>query len=306
MVLLIGASGYVGQAFADELRRRGIAFVSVTRATLDYTRFDRLFTFVRSRKPEFILNAAGYTGRPTIESCESARTVTVQANTLLPQTIARVAYLTKTPWGHVSSGDIFSGVKVRSNGSFRLERDLVRADLRDLFANRPNEFRGFSEVDEPNFSFRAQPCSFYSGTKALAEEGLHWFSQGYIWRPGPMFDGTDHPRNLLRYVCGCPTAEFAFGSLSHRGDFVRACLELWERRASFGTYHIANSGVVTGEQILRHAKNNVGGSHRKVSGSVAYSHPPVHCMLDTTKLRRAGIEVRSVKDALGESEIRGN
>jgi hypothetical protein len=33
-------------------------------------------------------------------------------------------------------------------------------------------FRGFTETDAPNFSFRSPPCSFYSGTKALGVEAI--------------------------------------------------------------------------------------------------------------------------------------
>ena len=40
------------------------------------------------------------------------------------------------------------------------------------------------------------------------------------------------------------------GAYSHTGDFVRACLDLWERGAPFGIYNIANPGLVTNSQIV--------------------------------------------------------
>ena len=40
MILLLGATGYVGQAFASELRRRGHSFIPLTRKAIDYTRFE--------------------------------------------------------------------------------------------------------------------------------------------------------------------------------------------------------------------------------------------------------------------------
>src|SRR3954466_19020 len=126
MILLLGATGYIGQAFANELRRRGCLFVPLTRKALDYTNFDILFDYIRKIKPEFLINAAGYTGRPNVDGCEVARGDTVQGNTLFPQMVARVCFMTNTPWGHVSSGCIFSGAKVAQNGHLRIENDLAQ------------------------------------------------------------------------------------------------------------------------------------------------------------------------------------
>src|ERR1017187_76348 len=172
MILLLGASGYIGQAFASELRRRRCAFIPLMRLAIDYTQFDLLFDYVRKMNPAFIINAAGYTGKPTMDSCELDRGETLHGNTLLPQTIARVCLITNTPWGHVSSGCIYSGAKVIKNGETRVERDLSRPELKRLFVEHPEKFYGFTELDPPNFSFLCPPCSFHSGTKALAEEAI--------------------------------------------------------------------------------------------------------------------------------------
>ena len=59
MILLLGATGYLGQGFARELRRRGSRFVPLSRSALDYTRFELLFDYVRKMKPDFVINAAG-------------------------------------------------------------------------------------------------------------------------------------------------------------------------------------------------------------------------------------------------------
>src|SRR5258708_4953287 len=103
MILLLGASGYIGQAFARELRRRGSCFIPLTRKAIDYSQFGLLFDYVRKMRPTFVINAAGYPGKPNVEACEPAREETLYANTLLPQTVARVCLMTNTPWGHVSS-----------------------------------------------------------------------------------------------------------------------------------------------------------------------------------------------------------
>jgi dTDP-4-dehydrorhamnose reductase len=310
MILLTGATGYIGQAFAAELRKRGLPFVPLSRQTLDYTRFDVLFNYVRSVNPRFIINAAGFTGRPDIQDCESHRTETIRANTLLPQTIARVCYLTKTPWGHVSSGGIYSGAKIEERSELRVERNLSQPAVRALFDAEPGKFLGFSELDAPNVSFHSHPCSFYSGSKALAEEALQWMDQGYVWRPGPVFDEVDHPRNYLSAIHQSGPIRDGVNSLSHRGDFVSACLDLWERRAAFGTYNVVNRGALSNRQIAQAIQRILRTGPVQFQDpeagddSLANGRPQANCILDNTKLAAAGIPMRPVDQAM-EAALQG-
>src|SRR5579872_6394918 len=132
MIILLGGSGYIGQAFVAELQKRNEPFKSVSRAQIDYSQFDVLLRFLRDIKPAFLINAAGYTGKPNVDACEIAKADTLQGNSLLPQTIAHACAATGTPWGHVSSGCIFSGAKIEQNGKVTVEKDLTRPDLKAL------------------------------------------------------------------------------------------------------------------------------------------------------------------------------
>src|SRR5215831_13750121 len=140
MILLLGATGYIGQAFATELRRRKHLFIPLTRKAVDYTNFNILFDYVRQSKPDFLINAAGYTGNPNVDACEIVRAETLQGNVVFPQMVARVCLLTNTPWAHISSGCIYSGAKVIENGVPHVERDLNQKRLQQLFANHPEWF----------------------------------------------------------------------------------------------------------------------------------------------------------------------
>src|SRR3984957_746877 len=124
MILLLGASGYIGTAFVTELQRRKKEFVPLARRQVDYTRFDLLLEFLKSKKPAFVINAAGYTGKPNVDACELDKAGTLAGNTLLPQTIAHACEATGIPWGHVSSGCIFAGAKISRNGTVEAEKDL--------------------------------------------------------------------------------------------------------------------------------------------------------------------------------------
>ena len=64
------------------------------------------------------------------------------------------------------------------------------------------------------------------------------------------FDQFDNPRNYLSKVQNYPKVYDNVNSLSHRGDFVAACLDLWQKRAPFGTYNLTNPGFVSTRQVV--------------------------------------------------------
>ncbi len=308
MMVLLGASGYIGQAFAQVLKERGQPFTALSRKQVDYTRYDVLLQFLREAKPSFLINAAGYTGKPNVDACEEARAETLAGNTLLPQTIAHACLTTGTPWGHVSSGCIFSGAKIVEDRKPWVEKDLTKAGLKHLFQKKKDAIQGFSETDIPNFTFHDPPCSFYSGTKALAEEAIAGIGQSYLWRLRIPFDEFDNPRNYLSKIQRYPKVYDNVNSISHRGDFVRACLDLWERRAPFGIYNVTNPGFVTTrevvsliEKILKPKRAFEFWKDDTEIYSIAAKTPRSNCVLDVSKLLATGVSIRPVQEALEAS-----
>ena len=308
MILLLGASGYIGEAFAKELQRRKIDFLPLARKQTDYTRFDMLLEFLKSRKPEFVINAAGFTGKPNVDACELDKAGTLAGNALLPQTIAQACAALKIPWGHVSSGCIFSGAKIIEGGKTRAEKDLTKPELRSIVEKSPDKIRGFTETDTPNFSFRDLPCSFYSGTKALGEEAIANIGQSYIWRLRIPFDEFDNARNYLSKVQRYAKVYDNVNSISHRADFAKAALDLWERRAPFGIYNVTNPGFVTTRhvveqigKILKPAKKFEFWQSDEEFYKVAAKTPRSNCVMDTSKLLATGVKIRTVEEALEDS-----
>ncbi len=308
MIVLLGASGYIGQAFARALRERHTPLTTLSRKELDYTRYDLLLKYLREARPQFLINAAGYTGKPNVDACENAKAETLAGNTLFPQAVAHACLVTGTPWGHVSSGCIYAGAKVLAGGVRRVEKDLSLAEMKSLVESAPSSIQGYSETDEPNFTFRQPPCSFYSGTKALAEEAIAGVGQVYIWRLRIPFDEFDQPRNYLTKVQRYAKVYDNVNSISHRGDFARACLDLWERHTPFGIYNVVNPGFVTTRQvvdmirrILRPEREFEFWQDDKEFYRSAAKTPRSNCVLDTTKLLSTGVAMRPVTDALEQS-----
>ncbi|HXD01524.1 MAG TPA: sugar nucleotide-binding protein [Verrucomicrobiae bacterium] len=308
MILLLGATGYIGEAFAIELKRRKKEFATLSRRELDYTRFDRLLEFLRTKKPAFVVNAAGYTGKPNVDACEVARADTLQGNTLLAQTIAQACAAAEVPWGHVSSGCIYSGAKISAGGKVRTEKDMNRPELKALVEKEPGAIHGFTETDAPNFTFRDPPCSFYSGTKALGEEAILGVGRSYIWRLRIPFDEYDGNRNYLSKVQRYSKVYDNVNSISHRADYARACLDLWEKRAAFGIYNVTNPGWVTTrevikliEQILKPGRKFEFWANDEEFYKVAAKTPRSNCVMDVSKLLSAGVKIRPVGEALEHS-----
>ncbi len=305
MILLLGATGYIGHAFQTELTRRGERFVALSRSQVDYTKFQLLYDYLKSSRPSFIINAAGYTGKPNVDACESAKADTLQGNTLFPQVLANACAALDIPFGHVSSGCIFAGAWIDYGNGWVVEKDMTKPEFRAIAKDSPEKIRGFDETMTPNFSFRDEPCSFYSGTKALGEEAIQDVGHSYIWRLRIPFDEFDNPRNYLTKIQRYAKVYNNFNSLSHRGDFVNACLDSWFQKVPFGTYNVTNPGYVSTAEVLEMIKEILkperefefwkSDAEFYTTGAVAARS---NCIMDSSKLLKAKIQMPIVHHSL--------
>jgi len=309
MIWLIGASGYVGAAFAQELARRGVAFQAIARGDIDCTDFGALLGALRSARPEFVINAAGFTGKPNVDACETQRGETILGNIVLPQTVAEACAAAGVRLGTVSSGCIYTGARVEAeNGGETIEADLNASQLQKLLQTRSSRVKGFVERDAPNFSFAQNNCSCYSGTKAVAERVLAQFPDFYIWRLRIPFEERDNSRNYLSKIQRYPKVYQNWNSISHLGDFVAACLEIWQQRLPGGCYNIVNPGYVSTREVVDLVRRFVRPDWQPAfwkDDAEFYAQiaraPRSNCLLDATKLVQAGVKIRPVAEALEDA-----
>src|SRR6478735_475237 len=279
MIYLLGGSGYVGSAYQALLQRKGLAFRNLRRADFDYTNPAALTELLRRDKPEFLINAAGYTGKPNVDACELHKSECLFGNGVLPGIIAQTCTDAGVPWGHVSSGCIYTGS--RSDG------------------------KGFTETDTPNFSFRTNNCSFYSGTKALGEEVLAGRPDVYIWRLRIPFNQVDNPRNYLTKMQRYSTLLDAENSISQLEEFVAATFACWEKRVPFGIYNVTNPGQVTTHEVVDMIlksgvcpKEYVFFKDETQFMQIAAKTPRSNCVMDSSKLASVGIKMTDVREAV--------
>ena len=309
MVILLGASGYMGQAFSKELARRGIPFRPISRKEIDYTDYRALWITLQKEKPDFVINAAGFTGKPNVDACENQRGEAIAGNVTLAQTVAQACDAAGVRLGFVSSGCIYTGAKVRREcGTWAVEDRLTEPLVSELLAKRSDRVAGFTEADEPNFCFVHNNCSFYSGTKALAEQVMAQFPDFYVWRLRIPFDELDGPRNYLSKVQRYAKVYQNWNSISHRRDFVTACLDTWLQKIPGGVYNVVNSGYISTREVVQKIQQRLKPAWKPEfweSDDEFYRFgvvtPRSNCILDTTKILKAGIRIRSVGEALEDA-----
>jgi dTDP-4-dehydrorhamnose reductase len=284
MIYLLGGSGYVGQAYQELLTRRHVPFRNLRRKEIDYTDPAVLAAALKDGKPDFLINAAGYTGKPNVDACELHKAECLLGNAVLPGQIAAACAEAGVPWGHVSSGCIYNGA--RPDGG------------------------GFREDDVPNFTFRSNHCSFYSGTKALGEEVLAGRPDVFLWRLRIPFDHVDNPRNYLTKLMRYQRLLEAANSISELHEFAAATLACWEKRVPFGTYNVTNPGhVTTREVVALIKKSGVCAKDFEFFRSedefmqVAAKTPRSNCIMDSAKLSATGITLTEVHEAV-ERDLR--
>lgn len=281
MIVLLGSTGYVGQTFARIMTAEQIPWKRIDREQVDIYDPERLSQFLAKSKASFLINCAGYTGKPNVDACELHKADCLLGNAVLPGRLAIACEQAKIPWGHVSSGCIYSGSK---HGA------------------------GFTEEDTPNFSFRTNHCSYYSGTKALGEEILADYPSCYIWRLRIPFNEYDSPRNFLSKVMRYDRLLDATNSLSHLDEFVRASLLCWSKKVPFGIYNIVNSGSISTREVVELIRMVLAPQKKFEFFAdedefmrIAAKTPRSNCILDNTKIQSVGIPLRSIREAIRHS-----
>lgn len=281
-VAILGSTGFVGKAITHLLMVRKINFVECSRSKFDiYSPID-LRLFLENINATHVINSAGFTGKPNVDACESSKYECLQGNAVLPGIIREVCEDLNIPWGHISSGCIYSG--------------------------RGDDGKGWTEEDEPNFSFRSPPCSFYSGTKALGEEVLEGAENCFVWRLRIPFNYESNPRNYLQKLLNYENLLEAENSVSHLEEFCQKCIECFTKDIEPGVYNMTNPGSITTSQVtewmIQEGLTDKKFSFFKTEDEFmekAAKTPRSNCVLDTTKAEKVGIGMRPVEEAMIDS-----
>lgn len=241
MITLIG-HGYVGTHIAAELQKQDIPF-----------------SWISHQLPvpictNVIINAAGYTGVPNVDACETHKQDCIDGNVLWPIRLEQAN--PHTPIVHISSGCVYTGHKEG----------------------------GWSELDSPNFDF--DTGSFYSGSKALAQTLLlPYLHKSWLLRIRLPFGRKPHPKNFLTKLQNYPKLVDVENSISCVEDVARTAVKFALERPWFGIYNLVNPGSVTTRQVADlMGLNKAWFTHEEFAKAVRA--PRSNCVLNSDKLQR--------------------
>jgi dTDP-4-dehydrorhamnose reductase len=226
-ILITGAAGTLGRAFARLCAERYLAYHVTSRAELDIADPDSLAAALDRFEPWLVVNAAGYA---RIDDAERDRDRCHRDNALGAETVARACARARI-------------------GLVTFSTDLV-------FDGRKRE--PYDEVDQP------APLGVYGRTKHEAETRvLEAHPASLVVRTSAFFGPWDE-RNFVTLALrelgagrAVHAADDMIVSPTYVPDLVHACLDLaidGER----GLWHLANSGTTTWAGLARTAANIAG------------------------------------------------
>ena len=223
------------------------------------TQWNRAYNWVthKSEIPKntsVIINAAGVTGYPNVDQCEINKVKTIEGNVTFP---VNLHHKTDCRIVHITSGCVYTGYKEG----------------------------GWLETDEPNFSF--DNGSFYSGTKALAQQLLEPIleqTQSHLLRIRMPFGVEDDNKNLLTKLSSYTKLISLPNSLSNIEDVGEMAIRFALEHPPAGVYNLCNPGGVTAKEIC----DIVGIKGKEWVTEEEFSQmvkaPRSNCVLNTDKL----------------------
>ena len=266
-VLVFGA-GYLGRRLSRDLP-------NAVSSAADIADAPAVKTALAEHRPDVVVNAAGKTGKPNVDWCETHQSETYRSNVIGPLTLADACAAHGVHLVHLGSGCIFYGPSP-SAGGFR----------EDDFAN---------------------PISFYSRTKYAADLVLSKLAHVAIARLRMPIDATPHPRNLITKLAGYPVVVDVENSATVVQDLVTAVARMVEVKPS-GVFHVVNPGILRHRDLIALYRELVDPSHQAElvpagdllkRGLIQAARS--NCLLASDRLADIGVQLRPMDVALRDA-----
>ena len=202
--LIFGKNGWIGGKLIDMLKEQGKTVV------LGQSRLENreaLFAELDEVKPTHVLDAAGVTGRPNIDWCETNQVETIRTNVLGTLNLAEGCHLKGIHMTLYAIGCIF-----------------------EYDEKHPIGGPGFTEEDSPNFF-----GSFYSKTKAYMEDMLKSYKNVCILRVRMPISDDLNPRNFVTKIVSYDRVVDVPNSMTVLTDLLPISLIMSQRKLT-GTF----------------------------------------------------------------------
>lgn len=226
-------------------------------------------------QPTHILNAAGLTGRPNVDWCETHKTEVIRTNVLGTLNIIDIA---KNEGIHVTN----------------FATGCIYAYDDDHTFDGP----GFTETDAPNFT-----GSYYSKTKAMVDELVKDYDNVLQLRLRmPIDDDLANPRNFIHKIAGYDKVVDIPNSMTVLNELIPMAVRLALRKLT-GIYNFTNPGVISHNEVLQLYREYCDASFNWKNFSVeeqskVLAAPRSNNKLDTTKLEKQFPDLLDIRTSL--------
>jgi 3,5-epimerase/4-reductase len=214
-----GSTGWIGQQLMCLLKERGKVAVAATSRLEDRVGLERE---LGERRPKFILNAGGVTGRPNVDWCEDHKAETIRSNVIGTLNLVDVAKKIGIHVTNYSTGCLY-----------------------EYDEDHPVGGRGFSEEDKPNFA-----GSFYAKTKGMVEELLAAYDNVLTLRLRMPISDDLHPRSFVTKITKYAKVVNVPNSMSVLPELLPISLDMTERELK-GVFNFTNPGAISHNEVLQ-------------------------------------------------------
>ncbi|KAM0946767.1 putative dTDP-4-dehydrorhamnose reductase [Dioscorea sansibarensis] len=271
--LIYGRTGWIGGLLGQLCAGQGIPYQYGAGRLEDRASLEADLAAV---KPTHVFNAAGVTGRPNVDWCETHRVETIRANVVGTLTLADVCRAKGLVLINYATGCIFEYDEKHPEGSGI----------------------GFKEEDIPNFI-----GSFYSKTKAMVEDLLKDYENVCTLRVRmPISSDLSNPRNFITKITRYEKVVNIPNSMTILDEFLPISIEMAKRNLT-GIYNFTNPGVVSHNEILEMYRDYIDPTFTwknfdlEEQAKVIVA-PRSNNELDTTKLKNEFPELMPIKESL--------
>ncbi|CAL9151536.1 unnamed protein product [Musa hybrid cultivar] len=271
--LIYGKTGWIGGLLGMICEKQGIPY-EYGRGRLEER--SQLILDIQNVKPSHVFNAAGVTGRPNVDWCESHKQETIRTNVAGTLTLADVCREHGLLLMNYATGCIF-------------EYDTEHLEGSGI---------GFKEEDKPNFT-----GSFYSKTKAMVEELLKEYENVCTLRVRmPISSDLSNPRNFITKITRYNKVVNIPNSMTVLDELLPISIDMAKRNCR-GIWNFTNPGAVSHNEILEMYKSFIDPSFKWVNFTLEEQAkvivaPRSNNEMDATKLKREFPELLSIKDSL--------
>jgi dTDP-4-dehydrorhamnose reductase len=248
---------------------------------------DDMLELIDQYKPDVIVNATGFCGKPNIDQCELERTKTYMSNVVIPLMIAEQCERHNIHLIHIGSGSIFFG---KSPNIIYEDVDPGNPSLGTIDYDS-----GWKEDDFAN------PQSFYSKTKYSCDLALGSMNNVTTLRIRMPISDKNNNRNLINKLKGYNSIIDIKNSVTFVNDLVR-CIDWAAKNTKNGIYHVVNPEPLTAVDIIKEYQKYVP-DHKyniiseKELDKITFAKRS-NCILNGDKLSKAGFKMTSSRESL--------